>query len=106
MAYLGRVTTKLNPPSVDPQRWHDVIGRHPNLSPLPPREGLNPFTKQPYLYPAPAENVRVILDGIEVGSMTWAEDGSCQIAVDGDSATVVKIATQVAEELGCVFEPS
>jgi hypothetical protein len=57
------------------------------------------------LYPAPAENVQVVLDGVEVGSMTWAVNGSCQIAVDGDSATVVKIAMQVAEKLDCVFKP-
>jgi hypothetical protein len=105
MAYLGRITTKRNPPSVDVQRWLEVITQHPNLSLLPPREGLNPFTKQPYLYPAPAENAQVILDGVQIGSMTWAEDGSRQIAVDGDAATLVKIAMQVAEELGCIFEP-
>ena len=105
MAYLGRIVTKCNPPSVDLQRWLEVIAHHPNLSPLPPREGQNPFTKQPYLYPAPAENAQLTLNGVEVGSMAWAEDGTCQIAVDGDSTTVVKIAMQVAEELGCVFEP-
>ena len=90
---------------MDLQRWLDVIARHPNLASVPRREGLNPFTKEPYFYRAPPEDARVILDGVQVGSMTWAQDGSRQIAVEGEISIVERIAIQVAEELGCVFEP-
>jgi hypothetical protein len=106
MDYLGQIATSHDPPALTLQRWLEVIARHPNLALEPPSQGLNPFTKQPYLFQPPRGNACVILDGVQIGSMTWAEDGSCRIAVVGESPSVKEIAMQVANELGCVYEPN
>jgi hypothetical protein len=104
MDYLGRITTQSEPPSVDLQRWIALIARHPMLAPVKPVTGINPFTRKPQEYRPHPGAARVILDGTEIGSMTWAEDGSSQIDVWAASSAVDKIAIEVAAELGCVFE--
>jgi hypothetical protein len=104
MDYLGRITTQSEPPTVDLQRWIELIAWHPNLAPVKPVTGVNPFTKKPREYQSHPGAARVILDGIDVGMMTWAEDGSSQIAVWATSSIVEKVAIEVAAELGCVFE--
>jgi hypothetical protein len=104
MDYLGRITTQNEPPSVDLQRWTALIARHPSLAPAKPVTGVNPFAKKPQDYRPHPGIARVILEGTEVGMMTWAEDGSSQIAVWATSSVVEKVATEVAVELGCVFE--
>ena len=104
MDYLGRITTQSEPPNVDLKRWIDLILRHPSLTQVNPAPGVAPFTKKPLECRPHPGTAHVVLEGTKVGMMTWAEDGSSQIAVWAASCFVEKIATEVAAELGCVFE--
>lgn len=40
-----------------------------------PRRGINPFIKIPHTFEAPANSSRIVLDGVEVGAVNWAEEG-------------------------------
>ena len=88
--------------------WIALIDTHPSLAPVPPRQGINPFTKGPYLYKAPRDSARILLKGLEVGSITWAEDESQRLLVwsrGGAQTFVAEIAGEVASTLGWRFVP-
>jgi hypothetical protein len=104
MNYLGRITTRSELPGVAFKRWIELIARHPALVPVKPELGVDPFTKKPHEYQPHLGAARVVLDGTEVGMMTWAEDGSSQIAVSGTAGVVEKVAADLAAALGCVYE--
>jgi hypothetical protein len=86
-----------------------LIGTHPSLAPVPPRQGINPFTKGPCLYKARPDTARVLIEGREVGSIEWAQDESQLLVVWSDAATnaqVAKVAADVASQLGWRYVPA
>ena len=97
MAFLGSIG------SVDLDRWTQLIATHPNLAPVPAREGVNPFTRAPFTYRAHPGDAHVVVAGTQVGAMTWAQDGTSRIEVDGDTALVEPVALGVAFELGGIY---
>jgi len=103
MAFLGAITAAADPPGIDLGRWTELIGKHPHLVAFPAREGVNPFTRGAYTYRAHPGDAHVVIDGVEVGTMTWAMDGTNRIAVDGDARLVEAIAVEVASELGGIY---
>ena len=89
--------------------WITLIGAHPALAPVQPVQGINPFTKEPYLYKPRPDSARVLLEGSQVGSISWAEDGSQLLVVwsnVGVQARVAKVAADVASRLGWSFLPA
>ena len=98
MAFIGSIV------GVDLDRWTKLIASHPHLAPIPSREGVNPFTTAPFTYRAPPGDAHVVVAGTHVGAMTWAQDGTNQIAVDGDAALVEPVATNVASKLGGIYQ--
>ena len=88
--------------------WISLIGVHPSLATVPDRQGINPFTKDPYLFKAPRDSARVLVAGTEVGNITWAED-ELQLLVVWSVATataqVTNVAIDIASKLGWQFVP-
>src|SRR5262245_10762396 len=83
--------------------WISLIGVHPSLAPVPARQGINPFTKGPYLFKAPRDSARVMVADAEVGSIVWAEDESQMLVVWStatERAQVASVAIDVASRLG------
>jgi hypothetical protein len=83
--------------------WICVIEAHPQLSLVPPKKGINPFSKTPHLYRADPTMARVIIEGAEVGSIHWAMDDSRRLVVwskPGAEEKVRGIASDVAARLG------
>jgi len=103
MEWLGSIASLPDPPGIDLRQWTELISTHPSLVPFADREGLNPFTKAPMIYRAHPGSARVVVGGAEVGAMSWAQDGSHQIIVDGDPALVEPIAFDVASKLGGIY---
>jgi hypothetical protein len=97
MAFLGSITV------ADPDRWTQLLATHPQLTPVPAREGVNPFTEAPFVYRAHPGDANVVVAGTHVGTMTWAQDGTHRIAVDGDASLVEPVAVAVASELGGIY---
>jgi hypothetical protein len=89
--------------------WLNLVGAHPSLAPFTPRQGINPFTKEPMQYKAAADTARVLVEGSQVGCIGWAEDNS-QVLVawsdTGAEAQVSAVAADVAARLGWQFVPS
>jgi hypothetical protein len=104
MDILGAIRSEPDPPGVDRQRWIDLIRQHPNLATPLPREGINPFTKQPMAIRPKPDDARVIVGGEQVGSMSWAQHGPNEIDVYGEPRAVVPLARNIAELLGGRFE--
>jgi hypothetical protein len=102
--FLGAIIATPDPPGVDLERWKQVIAGHPNLAPVSPRVGINPFTKGPFTYRPHPGTAWVVVDGEEVGMMSWAEDGTNQITVWGDSGAADDIAVGVAGQLGGEYQ--
>jgi hypothetical protein len=104
MAFFGEILSEPDPPGINKQRWLEIIREHPNLAPIPPKKGINPFTRESMLIHAATGSVLVVVDGSEVGSMGWALDGSNKITVSGESDTVLQLARDIAKEQGGRFE--
>lgn len=98
--FLGSIKAHPGLPGVDRDRWTGLIGTHPNLRPASPKTGINPFTRRPPAFRLHPDFAWVVIAGEQVGSVSWAEDGSNQIAVWGESGGVDEIARQVAAQLG------
>ena len=103
MRFLGSIASPPDPPGIDREQWIDLIVAHPNVVRFKDREGINPFTRAPMIFRAHTDSARVIIDGAEVGTMSWAQDGSHQIMVDGDPTLVEPVAFEVASKLGGIY---
>ena len=92
--------------AVGKPEWIRLIGEHPQLSPVPDREGVNPFSREPHLYKANPDHARVLMQLEQVGSIHWAMDGSRRLVVwadTGSEESVRNIAVDVASRLGWRF---
>jgi hypothetical protein len=92
--------------AVGKPEWIRLIGEHPQLSTMPDREGVNPFTRKPYLYKANPDLARVCVQLEQVGSIHWAMDDSRRLVVwaePGSEQSVRNIAQDVASRLGWRF---
>ena len=104
MRFHGSIASTPDPPGIDRRRWTELIAAHPNLARVRDREGINPFTRAPMIYRAAPDSADVIVDGAEVGTMTWAQDGSHQIWVEGVAELVEPLALEVASKLNGVYQ--
>jgi hypothetical protein len=103
MDHLGSIILAPAPEQVALDRWVKLIASHPHLVPIPPRDGTNPFSGGPFLYPAHPGGVHVKTEGTTIGMMIWAHDGTNRIAVEGNVGLVEQIAAEVASKLGGVY---
>ena len=104
MEFIGRILSESDPPGISRQRWIDLIHEHPNLAPVPPREGINPFTKEPMTFRPPRDFARVVVDGTDVGTMSWAANEENLIVVIGERQVVGPLAHNIAKRLGGCFD--
>lgn len=82
--------------------WMRVIQVHPQLSPVPAKEGVSSFSRKPHLYRPDPTTAQVIIDGHQVGSIHWAMDDSRRLVVwssAGAEEDVRSVATDVASRL-------
>jgi hypothetical protein len=102
----GSIVAKAGQPGIDLARWIGLIGQHSNLSVMPPRQGLNPFTREPMLFQA-KDIALVTASGRQLGAMDWAPDDSQQVCVwidDGAAADMLDaVAVDVAKRLDAVY---
>lgn len=103
MDFIGQIVRDPDPPGIDKKHFLDLIGRHPNLGPGTPKEGINPFTRKPMIIKPNPDTARIIVDGEEVGCMYWALDDSNLVNVSGDPQVVIPIALEIAATLGGRF---
>lgn len=86
--------------------WIRLIDTHPQLSSVPARQGVNPFTRTPLLFEAKPDTARVLLEQRHIGQIYWAMDDSRCLIVSADTGfedTVATIARDVASRLGWRF---
>jgi hypothetical protein len=105
MEFIGSIQAQADPPRIEKSRWHEIIRDHPNLAVAEPKEGVNPFTKEPLVIEPNPDNARVIIDSREVGQMRWSWRGGNEIHAFGDRDAVYSIAYEVAARLGARFDP-
>jgi hypothetical protein len=101
--FIGEIVREPDPPGIDKQDWIDLIREQPILSLPEPREAMSPFTKRSMIIKPPPDVARVVVDGREVGVMSWALDDSNRIDVFGQPQAVVPLATEIARSLGGRF---
>ena len=105
MELLGTIEPNTEVATGKPE-WIRLIEAHPELSPVPPKEGINPFTRDPYLYRARPDTARVVAEVGQLGLIEWAQDESRRLVVwsnPGSEAKVRSIAEDVASTLGWRF---
>jgi len=108
MDLLGTIEPTAETPT-GKNAWIALIGVHAALAPLPSREGINPFTKEPMSYKAAPDSAQVISRGTEVGLIAWAEDNTQVLvawAKAGAESQVASVAADVAARLRWQFVPS
>jgi hypothetical protein len=101
---IGEIVREPDPPGIDNRSWIDLIREHPDLITPEPREGINPFTRQPKIIRPRPDVARIVIGGREVGAMYWSEDDSNMINVFGEPETVVPLAHEIARSLGGRFQ--
>jgi hypothetical protein len=108
MELLGTIEPN-NGATVSKSEWIALIAVHPSLAQSAPRQGINPFTKEPVMYKPAPDSARVMADGAAVGAMHWAMDDSRRLVVWSLPTTrehVMGIARDVASDLGWRFLPN
>jgi hypothetical protein len=65
---------------------------------MPPRKGINPFTRKETEFKAQESTAIVRISGADVGSNYWAKDGSPSLIVDAHDDSL-KVVTGIAEEV-------
>jgi hypothetical protein len=88
--------------------WVALISAHSSLASVTPHQGINPFTGKPHSFEARADSARILLDGIDVGAVHWAEDGSSRLVVwaaPAEKTRVTVVARDIAARLGMRFIP-
>ena len=106
MLLLGRIEVVPESSAIDSGKWLALIDSHGSLGRLPGHLGINPFTRKPIEYKAPASTAAIRISEAEVGSIFWAMDGTpCLIvqAEEGSAEAVAHIAEEVATALGARF---
>src|SRR3954462_8043889 len=103
---IGEIVREPDPPGIDNQEWIELIREHPYLVPPEPREAISPFTKKRMVIKPLPDVARVIIDGVEVGAMSWSMDDSNFIYVFGEPRRVVPLAQEIARSLGGQFRAS
>jgi hypothetical protein len=106
MLSLGQIQAVPGSSAIDSSKWLALIDSHSALEHTPARKGVNPFTREPCEYKAPASTASVRIEGARVGSIFWAMDGSpCLIvqAEEHSAEAVANIAEQIAKALGGQF---
>jgi hypothetical protein len=101
---IGEIVRSPDPPGISRQRWIDLIREHPNLVPPEPVKATSPFTKRSMVIRPLPDVARVVVDGKEVGSMSWSFDDSNLIYVFGGA--VAPLAQEIAKVLGGRFRSS
>jgi hypothetical protein len=94
--------------TIERNAWVALISERSFLASVAPRRGINPFTKKPQTFEAPADSARIVLDGVDVGAVHWAEDDSnCLVVWSAPAAKtrVTVIAQDIAARLGMRFVP-
>ena len=94
--------------TVERNTWVALISAHSFLASVAPRQGVNPFTRKPHAFQAPADSARIVLDGADVGAIRRAEDDSnCLLVWSAPAAKprVTVIAQDIAARLGMQFAP-
>ena len=102
MDYIGRIEASVG---IDRSQWIALIASHQALAPVPPVIGINPFTRKECTFTAPATSAIVSADGVDIGSICWAQDNSPMLIVSAWQSVevVARIAEDVASNLGANF---
>jgi hypothetical protein len=106
MKCLGQIQAVPGSAAIDSSKWLALIDSHGALEHVPARKGINPFTREPVDYKAPATSALIRVQGAQIGSIFWAMDGSPYLMVqaeEGSVETVAALAREIAAALGAQF---
>ena len=88
-------------------KWLALIKMHGALASVPPRKGINPFTRQPCEYKAPTSTAIIRKGSTDIGLIYWAMNGSPLLIVEAewDACDIVaSIVEDIARSLAGRFE--
>jgi hypothetical protein len=91
---------------IEADKWLALIKSHEALANVPPRMGVNPFTRQPCEYKAPESSAVIHKAGADIGGIHWAMDGSPILVVEAHEDSIdaaARVAADVADALGGHF---
>jgi hypothetical protein len=106
MPCIGRIESGSGTNEINESQWIALIKTEASLAPIPPRKGINPFTRKATEFRAPATSATILKDRVDIGTIYWAMDGSSMLMVDareGSEQSVISVAEEVATKLGARF---
>ena len=106
MEYIGQIEAKADDSALTCNRWLQFIAERSELVRAPARMVRNPATGQMIEARPPPDTVQLIREGANLGSFSWAPDGSAAVDVmccDGCRKLMAKAAREFAHVLGGRF---
>jgi hypothetical protein len=100
----------LRKPEIVLEEWLAYVARRPDIFRRPPpRNIINPFTKQPAIWTSPAGEFKVFLNGVDAGTIEHIPDGETQgglilYSIPGWSDPIRELARQIAADLGATID--
>jgi hypothetical protein len=92
--------------SAGKDEWIALIAAHSALASSAPKQGTNPFSREPMVFSPSPEAAIVVVDGTKIGAIRWAMNDSRQLIVWSEPEAkirVLAIASDVASRLGWRF---
>ena len=86
----------------DKAAWCELIDRRSELRRPAPREGINPFTKEPHVYRPPYDAAEVLLNGNVIGDASWSQSEEPFVYVSVEPAGL-PLVQEWAAKLGGAF---
>lgn len=106
MEYIGQIEAKADDEALTCNRWLEFIAERSELVHAPSRMVRNPATGQMIEARPPPDAVQLIRQGANLGSFSWAQDGSAAVDVmccDGYRKFMAEAAREFAHMLGGRF---
>jgi hypothetical protein len=85
------------------EAWCQLVARRPEFRRPEPRQGINPFTREPMIVRPTPDAAEVVVDGVSVGDVGWSMSEDVPQVNVSVERSAVPLVLQWATELGGEF---
>jgi hypothetical protein len=103
MRVEGAIQPSGNGSRVNREAWCQLVARRPEFRRPAPRQGINPFTREPMILRPTPDVAEVVVDGISVGNVGWSMSEDVPQVNVSVERSAMPLVLEWAQELGGEF---